>query len=118
MDWIVQEMFGLAPVLDGHREEQSRLSNPKLRWLRLVALAVEQKNRLNDGLKAAQIAGICETDGIDIPGCDSDALKDQIPMQIGKVLKRIFAEQPAIEVSGFNVVREIIQEYNPDRRRT
>ena len=116
MDWIVQEIFGLAPLLDGHRAEQLRLSNQNLRWLRLVALAVEKENRLNTGLRASQIADICEGSDINIPGCGLSLAGDQIPMQIGKVLKRIFAEQHSIEVSGFNVVREIIEEYNEDRK--
>src|SRR5262249_37307445 len=39
LDWIVQRIFKCAPLMDGHLEEQSRISNPELGWLRKVAFA-------------------------------------------------------------------------------
>jgi len=33
LDWIVQNVFDCAPLLDGNREEQDRISSPELGWL-------------------------------------------------------------------------------------
>jgi hypothetical protein len=46
LDWIVQNLFGGAPLIDGHLEEVSRVSDPALSWLRLIAIAVEGSRRL------------------------------------------------------------------------
>lgn len=43
LDWIVQNLLGGAPLMDGHQAAQERTSNPALSWLRAVALAVSGK---------------------------------------------------------------------------
>jgi hypothetical protein len=47
LDWFVQNIFDLAPLLDGHTEEILRVSDPALSWLRQVGIAVESDNRLD-----------------------------------------------------------------------
>jgi hypothetical protein len=116
LDWFIQEIFCLPPLVNGHRDEQLRISSPDRGWIRQVALAVEKDNRLEEGLKPAEIADICEAHGLDIPGCRPGTSADQISMQTGKVLKRIFAEEPSIEVGGFRISREAQQEYNQQRQ--
>ena len=74
LDWIVQKIFGLAPLLDGHEAAQRRVSNPAITWLRLVALAVESAGRLGEDLTASAIAELCEEHELEIlgsrPGAD------------------------------------------------
>src|SRR2546430_8621396 len=41
-------IFCLPPLVDGHRDEQLRISSPDRGWIRQVALAVEKENRLED----------------------------------------------------------------------
>ena len=41
LDWIVQNLLGAAPLLDGHRETQERMTNPALTWLREVAIIAQ-----------------------------------------------------------------------------
>ena len=118
LDWIIKNIFCLPPLLDDHRDEQLRISSPDRTWLRQVALAIQKDNRLDDGLKPAEIADVCEAHGLDIPGCRPGIPTDQISMQTGKVLKRIFSEEPSIEVGGFQISREAHQEYNSTRRET
>src|SRR6266481_2891046 len=43
-DWIVRNVFGLVPVMDGHQQAQERVSNPALVWLRSLILAIDQAN--------------------------------------------------------------------------
>jgi len=53
LDWIVQGIFGLAPVLDGHVEELLRVSDPTLSWLRRVAIDIEREGRLDKNYRPA-----------------------------------------------------------------
>src|SRR5207253_3896807 len=55
LDWIVQKLFGLPPLLDGHREEQERISSPHRNCLRDVAIALEHLTRLDEGLRVGEL---------------------------------------------------------------
>ena len=111
LDWIVQKIFTLSPLLDGHQSEQTRISNPDLGWLRSVALAVEKDKRLSEGLKPAEIANLCENHDIDIPGIRGASDSQKNTLQTGKILKRLFTGQSDLEVSGFKVSRTAHKEY-------
>jgi hypothetical protein len=116
MDWIVQNIFRCSPLLDGHRSEQQRISNPDLNWLREVCLCAERDNRLGEGLKPAEVANLCEAHGVDIPG--SRALSDdtQRSMAAGKILKRLFSGTDNLESGGYLIRRETHNEYNQQRQ--
>jgi Bifunctional DNA primase/polymerase, N-terminal len=116
MDWIVQNVFSLPPLLDGHREEQNRLNNPALTWIREVALIVELDARLGEGLRPNEISDICENHGLAIPGAERLSDATQINMQTGRLLKRAFARNPEILVSGFRITRQTFEEYDPQMR--
>ena len=53
LDWIVQNLFGLPPLLDGHEAAQTTLTNPAMSFLRRVAIAVAQAGRLSTPLRAS-----------------------------------------------------------------
>jgi hypothetical protein len=38
LDWIIQEIFKLPSLIEGHTEEVLRISDPAMTWLRLVAI--------------------------------------------------------------------------------
>jgi hypothetical protein len=59
LDWIVQNIFNLPPLLDGHVEEVLRVSDSALSWLRQVGIAVEKDKRLDEALSASEIVDIC-----------------------------------------------------------
>ena len=106
LDWIVQTIFGLAPLLDGHREEQARTANPAMQWLREVTMAARDAKRLDCELTTAQLVGIAEDAAIDFPG--NAASKEEPPQRAGKLLGRVFKEsdgQP-VNVDGLVVKRE------------
>lgn len=106
MDWIVQNIFKLAPLLDGHREEQARTANPALQWLRDVAMAARNSGFLNRELTTAQLVSIAEDAGIDFPG---NSLSREEPHQrAGKIIGKVFrdTEDQVIAVDGHTVTRE------------
>lgn len=55
LDWIVQHIMGLPPLLGGHMETQQRLVNKPLNWVRLVAFMVLKCGKQNVWLKTADI---------------------------------------------------------------
>jgi Domain of unknown function (DUF3854) len=123
LDVIVQDLFGLPALLDGHRAEQQRMSNPDLTWLRDVALAIEKRDRLEEGLKPSEIADLCEAFSIDIPGAgkthvlDPDQAFKRASLAAGRSLARIFLKVETVETGGFVVRREESSEYNSEYRK-
>jgi hypothetical protein len=106
LDWIVQRICGLAPLLDGHREEQARTANPAMQWLRDVTLAAQSSGQLGSELTTAQLVSIAEDAGIDFPG---NSLNREEPHQrAGKILGRLYRDTDGhpVAVDGFIVVRE------------
>lgn len=117
LDWIVQELFDAAPLLDGHRIAQERASNPALNWLRSVALAVKAENQMNEELTASTIVELCQNHGLDIPGLKNLTDDDQAKMRIGKVMSNIFRNTNPIQVEDFKVTRSSWSEYNESQRK-
>jgi Bifunctional DNA primase/polymerase, N-terminal len=117
LDWIVQHLFSLPPLLDGHREEQRRISDPYLNWLRDVALAVEQSGKMDEGLRPGEIVDLCTSRGVVIPGHSRYADEDQQRMLVGRILNKIFTDANSISVGGFQVRRDQREEYSTERRR-
>jgi hypothetical protein len=106
LDWIVRNIFKLAPLLDGHREEQVRTANPALQWLRDVAFASRASKQLQVALTTAQLVSVAEDAGIEFPG---HSLSREEPHQrAGKILGKLFREsegQPVV-VDGITVTRD------------
>jgi hypothetical protein len=107
MDWIVQSIFRLPPLLDGHREEQARVGNPRLQWLRDVAFAAASGRMLDRELTTTEICTIAEDAGIDFPGNPSS--REEPQQRAGKILGMLFRETDGepITVDGFSVVRRV-----------
>ena len=89
MDWIITEIMGMAPLMDGHREEQLRTANPALQWLRSIALAVV-KTRANDEFSASQIAEFGDEEGIDLPRKEFSRLEPKII--VGRIMGNLFTD--------------------------
>jgi hypothetical protein len=114
LDWIVQKVFNLAPLLDDHEAEQERIANPLLNWLRDVALAVEKEKKLEEWLRAGEISTICIDHDVLIPHCRADADEKTRNQYVGKHMKHLFADSETLQINGFIVTRELSDEYKPD----
>lgn len=105
LDWIVRELVGCAPLMDGHEAAQERASNPALSWLRAVALAVEAENRLGLPLMASELVEVCELHAVEIPGKPAD--DDRAKRQVGSLCKQLFRDADCLDVDGFTVARAV-----------
>lgn len=107
MDWIVQHVLGLAPLLDGHQAQQSRTANPQLQWLRNVAMAARSTRFMGVQISTTQLVNIADDAGIDFPGNPNS--KDAATLRAGKILGKLFTDTGGmpITVDGFTIDREI-----------
>ena len=105
MDWIVQNLFKMPPLLDGHREEQARTANPRLQWLRDVAFATADSQMTGRELSASELCTIAEDAGIELPG--NPYSKEEPHQRAGKILGLLYRENggETISVDGFSVTR-------------
>ena len=117
MDWIVQELFALPPLMDGHEAAQERAANPALNWLRQVCLAVESDARLDETVTASDIMETCQGHSIEIPGIGGDEAEPKALMRIGQILGNTFKDRDEIECDGFAIQRTKNTQYNKERRR-
>lgn len=107
LDWIVQNCFKLPPIMDGHREAQERVSNPDLVFLRAVAVAYGRTESLGEAQTATEIAQVCESEGINIPGVRQFQELELMARPIGGCLGRLFKDSSSLEIEGYVVTREI-----------
>jgi hypothetical protein len=115
LDWIVQNVFNLSPLLDGHREEQERISNPRLTWIRGVAVACQKAHRLDQWLKPSEIVDVCDAQDVDI-GASPGTKDDQRNLAMGRNLSRALDGQDRIQVDGFLIEFEEKEEEDQTQR--
>ncbi len=107
LDWIVRNLFGMAPLMDGHVSAQERVSNPAQTFLRRIAFEVAHADSLDMPLSASQLFQLAEDADIEIPGLreqdQHDA--DKGKKMIGIRLAPIFKDNQVVELDGFTVTR-------------
>jgi hypothetical protein len=111
LDWIVQNLFELPPLIDGHSEEVLRVSDPALSWLRQVSIVIEKTNRLDQAYSASEIVDICQVKGIELPSTRGMINSDQLSMHGGRMLTRVFSDQEKVEIDRYQIRRETRTEY-------
>lgn len=109
LDWIVRELFSLAPLMQGHRGLQSRVSDPAMIWLRELSLMLEREG-LADGLvefSASRLFALCREHEIRVPG-GADSL-DEVAgaKRVGQLMGRLFRDAVGdrLDVDGTPVCR-------------
>jgi hypothetical protein len=117
LDWIVQNLFALPPLLDGHREEQQRISDPHLNWLRDVAIAVNQSGKLDEGLRPGELVDLAASRGVVVPGYGRHTNDDQQIMLAGRILNKVFSDAKVVNVGGFQVRHDPRNEHDYERRK-
>lgn len=119
LDWIVQNIMGQAPLLDGYEQVRDRITTPYMQNLRDIALTVI-KTRKNEWLTASDILEEVGPDGIDLPGVKSgydfeamtDGEKDNVKRQLGLMFQRAFkaSGDDIMNLGGIRIERKIVPE--------
>ena len=104
LDWIVQNIFFEAPLLEGFAAAQQRASNPRSSWVR--AIAIEVKGAGTTGpLTASQLAEISSDSGLEVPGVGRDADEKAQAQAIGRIMANTFGPSDEHEVDGHKIHR-------------
>lgn len=109
LDWIVQNMFELPPLMDGQEQIKQRAQNPALSFIRLVAIQIEKAGRLGVELSAQDAADICEASGTEIPGLNKKGVDGYAEIQsaqrIGQLFGQAFKLENNVAVDQFRITR-------------
>ena len=107
LDWILRNIFHAAPLMDGHDASKQRAANPNLSFLRVVAIKLNEQNKLNQAISASDIAGVCLQEDIEIPGLGAESRTvEQGPQQIGKIMGGLFKDAAEVLFDEFMVARQ------------
>jgi len=104
LDWIVQNIFQLSPLLDGHKAIQNEISDPGLVWLRSVCIAAENAKRLGAEFQAHDIAELCGEADITWPGGRTLPDRDAEQKYVGTLMKKIFQDEPDDKITIDNYI--------------
>lgn len=73
VDWIIQNIFQLSPLMDGHQETQKRIVFKELGWVRRVALLLLKTPQASSWQRTSDILELLEGTDIEIPGVKETA---------------------------------------------
>lgn len=116
LDWIVQNVLGCAPLLDGHREVQARAVNPGLNWLRDVVLQLKQAGKYGQWLRTHELLTLIADNGIEIPGIQpgqdisGDEVRKSACQAMGHKLKTCFKDKDELTIDDVVIRRQTAQD--------
>lgn len=115
LDWIVQNLFELPPLLDGHAEAQAVITNPALGFLRQLAIAVDLDERLGMPLTATDLVDVCVLHDVRISEskANSDLEDLSAARTIGKRLQPLFRGNHPVRAGRFEVMRSAVTNQGP-----
>jgi hypothetical protein len=107
LDWIVQHLFGAAPLMDGHEAAKQRAASPHLTFLRTVALKIQEHQKLDQRVSATDITEMCLEHGIELPGLTADKHGlEEGRKQIGRIMGKLFGQSDELLVDEFKVTKQ------------
>jgi hypothetical protein len=111
-DWIVQKIFKLPPLLEGHGSAVARTSNPALSWLRAIALVVLEQGRGGQYLIASELHELTEMVGLHVPNTRAETPDEQVIRMIGKHLGTCFGQENQLQLDSVCVRRCLVRVEN------
>ena len=89
------------------RGSKKQAANPNLSFLRVVAIKLNEQNKLNQAISATDIADLCLEQDIEIPGLPADnQTVEEGRKQIGRMMGRLFGEATELDFDEFRVVKQ------------
>ncbi|MGE0579658.1 hypothetical protein [Reyranella sp.] len=116
LDWIVREIFGMAPLLDEHRTITARLASPDGGFIRSLALEVERQQRLGRWVLASSLVDTAKTAGL-APNGGWPESDDESNKLMGRVLAKAFAKSEVLDYGHLHMRRAVGQyDHKPAKR--
>jgi hypothetical protein len=107
LDWVVQKVFNLPPLLEGHGTAVARTADPALSWLRAIALAAIERGCERRYMVASELRELSEQVGLPIPNTRPETSDDQAARIIGKHLGSCFKDGDQLQLDSIHVRRHI-----------
>jgi hypothetical protein len=117
LDWIVQNIFQLPPLMNDHPEAQSRLSDKTFSWFREAVLGLVRANKLGVPLQATDIRDVCDTNSIVIPGLRGDANDEARNQFLGRLLAQVFKDSETVFVEEYSATRFLEKGLHKDAKK-
>jgi len=111
MNWIVQRIFGLPPLTEGHEALLQRVRNPVLGFLIELAIRLHVDER---SLTVAEIISEARAYGIELPGLKSSGSSKAEQLHLGAPIARLFGDQNILKVEGYTIERSVARERRTD----
>jgi len=106
LDWIVQNVFQAAPLLDGFEAARERVSNPRRTWLRSLCIALRDAGKTGTFEHyASQLAEFALENGIMPPNTHEGADEATVARKVGVILGAELGKGDELEVDGFTIHR-------------
>lgn len=106
MDWIVRNLFGLKPLLDGHKEVQKTVASPILVFLRQAAIHLKKEGRIGEELKALDLIQLAQNHDLSIQGI-KDLSDERAHQVLGSKLFPLFKASNTLKLDeSFMVIRK------------
>jgi hypothetical protein len=115
LDWIMQNIFGLPPLLDGHRAQQTRVASRGLSFLNEVCKAVYDSGKRGERLGPTDLASILQAKGIVPAGCKDKVDLGDWSKNIGSKMYHLFKDEQVLYVDEFSIMRTE-EEYRDENR--
>jgi hypothetical protein len=112
MNWIVQRIFNLSPLTEGHDLLLQRVRNPVLGFLRELAISMNGADRK---LTIAEIISEAHVNGITVPVLNpgkNDSKAEQL--HLGAQIQRMFGRRESLELEGWIIERAEVKEKRSD----
>jgi hypothetical protein len=115
MNWIVQNIFQLPPLVQEHAEIQTRVAKPGLGFLREVALGLDTPECR---MTVADMVDLAVEEDFAIPGIEEhptdDEARGKAMLHLGKLIGACFREGSSIVVDGITIERQMQSEKRQD----
>ncbi len=114
VDWIVQNIFHEAPLMDGHDVAKERAASPQLSFLRNAAVRLNERGRIGTAMSASDIADFCLQEDIEMPGVSPEnQTVEEGRKQIGKIMGKVLGDRPEINLGEFILRRDQEKVFTP-----
>ena len=120
LDWILQNIFDLPPLMDGHKETQQRVSNPNLNLLRDIGNLVTHSSKQGEWLRANDLLDLMEDKEMVIQlvkeGEDfsDDVVRTKALTSLGRKIGSCFKSQHEISIDSIKIERLITKQSRGD----
>ena len=94
LNWVVQKVFGLGDLMEGHKAAKERQSNPGAAWLRRMGLHMRNSGRLGEVYSALDLAELAIEENImpETRAARNQMNPDALAKLIGGLIKSAFRE--------------------------